>query len=155
LRRFWGGTRGREERRQGRSAQGLYRRGYAWERLGFRRGQRSNGSGLCRARGGLCSEEGAMLTWGPEWRTLSGFCPGGSWAGSWPGPDSVPGALFSLPIFFLFSLFWKLFYFITFSFVLQFDSNQFVKFSKKNKTTLQNSKKTIFQNKVIFLRKTL
>jgi hypothetical protein len=135
LRRFWGETRGREERRRGRSARGLYRRGYVQERLGFWRG------GDRTARVVPCSRRTASGGGSRYWQVGHGCQRGGVGEASVPlqefaqvgrGPEAGLGrigspGLFSFSILFFF---WKLFYFITFSFVLQFDSNQFVKFSK-------------------------
>jgi hypothetical protein len=93
-----------------------------------------DGGGRSRGLPGLRPEEGEGPTGGDglsaaeerSRRTASGEVPGGPWAGSWPGPDSVPWPfIFSFFLFFQISI-----SFVTFARELQFQSNQKPRFSK-------------------------
>jgi hypothetical protein len=86
---------------------------------------------------GSAQREKKMLTGGASLsagegggpRTDSVRSPGGPWAGSWPGPDSVPRPLYPFFVLF-FSFFCFLIYFITFAKMHQNNSNRFLNSSK-------------------------
>jgi hypothetical protein len=83
-----------------------------------------------------------------------GFCPGGPWAASRPGPKWLPEAFFPFLFYFIFFFSCSIFYFfITFAFWFQIKSNQLVKFSKF-KMSMQDSKGQILMIKPVF-KKTL